>query len=80
MAVFVVGIVIIFISMRKTAAKITRPLEELNDTAQKLAEGNLNVELNIQSEDEIGELADSIGKTVTRLKEYINYIDEIAEV
>ena len=79
-AVFVVGIVIIFISMRKTAAKITRPLEELNDTAQKLAEGNLNVELNIQSEDEIGELADSIGKTVTRLKEYINYIDEIAQV
>ena len=79
-AVFIVGIVIIFISMRKTAAKITRPLEELNNTAQKLAEGNLNVDLNIQSEDEIGELADSIGKTVTRLKEYINYIDEIAEV
>ena len=79
-AVFVVGIVIIFISMRKAAAKITKPLEELNETAQQLAEGNLNVELNIQSEDEIGELADSIGKTVARLKEYINYIDEISEV
>ena len=78
--VFVVGMVIIFLSMRKAAAKITKPLEELNGTAQQLAEGNLNVELNIQSEDEIGELADSIGKTVARLKEYINYIDEIAEV
>ena len=78
--VFIVGISIIFISMRKAAAQITKPLEELNETAQKLAEGNLQVELNVQSEDEIGELADSIGKTVTRLKEYINYIDEIAAV
>ena len=78
--VFVVGIIIIFISMRKATAQITKPLEELNDTAQKLAEGNLQVELDITSEDEIGELADSIGKTVARLKEYINYIDEIADV
>ena len=80
LAVFGVGIVIIFVSMRKAAARITKPLEELNDTAQQLAEGNLHVEINVESEDEIGELADSIGKTVERLKEYINYIDEIAEV
>ena len=80
LAVFGIGIAIIFISMRKTAAQITKPLEMLNDTAQQLAEGNLQVELNVESEDEIGELADSIGKTVARLKEYINYIDEIAYV
>lgn len=55
-------------------------VEGVGDTAQQLAEGNLHVEINVESEDEIGELADSIGKTVTRLKEYINYIDEIAEV
>ena len=78
--VFVVGIFVIFMSIKKTAAQITKPLEELNDTAQKLAEGDLNVQLNVVSEDEIGELADSIGKTVTRLKEYINYIDEISNV
>ena len=80
LGVFAVGIVIIFISMRNTSAKITKPLEMLNDIAQQLAEGNLQVELNVESEDEIGELADSIGKTITRLKEYINYIDEIAYV
>ena len=66
--------------MRKTAAQITKPLEELNETAQKLAEGNLQVKLDVTSEDEIGELADSIRKTVTRLKEYINYINEISDV
>ena len=79
-AVFIVGIIVILLSMKKAAAQITKPLEELNGTAQQLAAGNLQVELNVTSEDEIGELADSIGKTVTRLKEYINYIDEISEV
>jgi len=79
-AVFIIGIIVIFMSMKKAAAQITKPLEDLNDTAQKLAEGNLQVELNVTSDDEIGELADSIGKTVNRLKEYINYIDEIADV
>ena len=79
-AVFIVGIIVIFMSMKKAAARITKPLENLNDTAQKLAEGNLQVELDIKSDDEIGELAESIGKTVNRLKEYINYIDEIADV
>ena len=79
-AIFIVGILIIFVSIKKAAVQITKPLEELNDIAQKLAEGNLQVQLNVVSEDEIGELADSIGKTVARLKEYINYIDEIAEV
>ena len=80
LAVFAIGIVVIFMNMKKTAAQITKPLEMLNDTAQQLADGNLQVELNVSTEDEIGELADSIGKTVTRLKEYINYIDEIADV
>ena len=80
LGVFAIGIVIIILNIRKTATKITKPLEMLNDTAQQLAEGNLQVELNVESDDEIGELADSIGKTVTRLKEYINYIDEIAYV
>ncbi|MBR4027250.1 MAG: methyl-accepting chemotaxis protein [Lachnospiraceae bacterium] len=79
-AIFAIGMVVIFISMRKAAVQITKPLEMLNETAQQLAEGNLQVELNVTSDDEIGELADSIGKTVTRLKEYINYIDEISDV
>ena len=78
--VFLCGIIVIFINMKKAAGQITKPLEDLNDTAQKIANGDFQVELNVSSEDEIGELADSIGRTVTRLKEYINYIDEISEV
>ena len=53
---------------------------DLNHTAQQLAAGDLDVTLHITSQDEIGELGQSIQKTVSRLKEYIVYIDETAEV
>ena len=44
---------------------------KVKDIAQKLAEGNLEVELTTSTQNEIGELAFYIGKTVERLKEYI---------
>ncbi len=78
--IFAIGLLVIIISMRQTAAKIVKPLGELNEAAMKLAEGDLDVELNVATEDEVGELGRSIEKTVNRLKEYIDYIDEIAEV
>lgn len=77
---FAGGIWLILFGMQKTAAKITRPIMELNGTAQQLAEGNLDVELEVNSEDEVGELGNSINETVMRLKEYIAYIDEISKV
>ncbi len=72
--------VFIFLGIRKSAQKITKPVEELKDIAQKLADGNLDVELSVTADNEIGELAFYIGKTVERLKEYIVYIDEVAAV
>lgn len=76
----IAGIVVIIITIRHLATQLTQPIVALNDVAQELAEGNLDVTLDIVSENEIGELADSIQKTVDRLKEYINYIDEISSV
>ena len=78
--IFVLGFLFIIFNVRKTAIKIVKPLGELNETAMKLAEGNLDVTLNVTSEDEVGDLGRSIEKTVNRLKEYIDYIDEISEV
>lgn len=76
----IAGIVVIIITIRHLATQLTKPIVALNDVAQELAEGNLDVTLDIASENEIGELADSIQKTVDRLKEYINYINEISSV
>lgn len=77
---FAAGIVLISVRIRKSAAHLTKPILDLNQTAQQLADGNLDVELHITSENEIGELGASFQKTVSRLKEYIVYIDETAEV
>lgn len=78
--IFAAGIVIIALSIKKSANKLTKPILELNHTAQQLADGNLDVDIHITSEDEIGELGNSFQKTVDRLKEYIAYIDETAQV
>lgn len=78
--IFIIGIILIAVNIKKSAANLTKPILELNSIAQQLAAGDLDVHLHIESEDEIGELGQSIGKTVSRLKEYIVYIDETAEV
>lgn len=74
------GLVFIIFTISKLTSRIVEPLIELNENAMQLAAGNLNVTINAQTEDEVGDLGRSIEKTVNRLKEYINYIDEISEV
>ena len=62
------------------AKNLTQPILELSDAADKIAQGNLNVEVQAAADDEIGDVAKAMNKTVERLKEYINYIDEISDV
>ena len=37
----------------------------------------MNVQITAEANDEIGDVSKALGKTVVRLKSYINYIDEI---
>lgn len=57
---------------------ITKPLRRLAHTANQIADGNLNVEIDARTIDETGQVALGFGRTVDRLKNYIIYIDEIA--
>ncbi|MBP1577224.1 MAG: HAMP domain-containing protein, partial [Oscillospiraceae bacterium] len=59
---------------------IVRPVKRLNAVAADLAAGNLDVEVNITSRDEIGQLGENIAALVQRLKTYIVYIDEVSEL
>ena len=74
--VFIVGVFVVMKSIQKSASALARPIMDLNATAQKLAEGDLDVVLDVNEENEIGELGDSIGETVKRLKEYNVYLNE----
>lgn len=78
--IFAIGIILIAFRIRKSAANLTQPILMLNETAQQMAAGNLDVDLQITAENEIGQLAASFQKTADRLKEYIAYIDETSQV
>ena len=80
LAIFAIGIAIIFFAIVQVSAAITKPIETLDVAAQELADGNLDVQLEVTTNDEIGALGHSIQQTVERLKVYIAYIDEVAAV
>lgn len=77
---FVLIILVLIKLIRKTADGLVKPILQLRDVAERIAQGELDVVLDVNAKDEIGQVAAAIDKTVVRLKDYIKYIDEIAEV
>lgn len=71
------GLVFVFITIQ-IAKSIIRPLKELDKAAQDIATGNLDVDLNIRSNDEVGTLAQSLKETAQQLKIKISYINSLA--
>ncbi|MBQ4104471.1 MAG: methyl-accepting chemotaxis protein [Clostridia bacterium] len=62
---------------RKLSQVITEPISEMKNVAEQLSQGNLDVEVNYESTDEFGELADSFRKTCSTLK---NIIDDLSYI
>lgn len=61
-----------------TARGIVAPIKKLTAITNELANGNLNIDVDIHSEDEIGHLANSMKDLTARLVTYIDYIHEIS--
>lgn len=59
---------------------IVSPVNQIDNVAQKIANGQLNESISYRSKDELGTLAANFNKTVARLRDYVNYIDEISAV
>ncbi|MGN1118993.1 MAG: methyl-accepting chemotaxis protein, partial [Oscillospiraceae bacterium] len=60
--------------------RMTRSLKALNNAAQRVADGEFDVSVNVTTKDDIGVLVESFGKTVSQLKNYTGYIDEMSGV
>lgn len=58
---------------------IGRPVKELSQVATRIAEGDLDQTIRYKSRDELGVLADNFNRVTLRLRDYIKYIDEIAD-
>lgn len=77
---FAIIIAVLCVLITRIAMGIVRPIHQLHDVASRIAEGELDVEVVVDSDNEIGAVAEAIDQTVIRLRDYIKYIDEIAEV
>lgn len=80
-AIAIAAVLILFLLVLVVLRKlIIKPIQEIDRVAQRIASGNLEETIEFQSRDELGQLASSFNQTVSRLKDYVNYIDEVAHV
>lgn len=56
---------------------IVKPLEEIKQGSEQMAEGNLNAEISYQSDDEIGQVAESLRHAMNIMMTYIGDIDQM---
>lgn len=75
-----IALILLCVLLIVISRSIVMPLKKLKRSAQKIADGNLDVVVDVRSSDEIGQVGVAFSNVVSRLKDYIQYIDEIASV
>lgn len=82
--VIIIGILIMLFgafSAKIISSSIQKSLAEISQAAQKMAKGDLNVQVDINSKDEIGQLSAAFTESANSIKAYIADITEhLAEV
>lgn len=63
-----------------TSLKISKPIKEVSEAANKIAGGDFYVQLQTEASGEVGELIDSFKRIGITLVEYKEYIQEIAHI
>ncbi|QQZ10223.1 methyl-accepting chemotaxis protein [Heyndrickxia vini] len=71
---FIIGGLVIFLIIRS----IIKPLHKLKNAANQVSEGDLSLKIDVQTSDEINDLAQSFNSMTTNLRELIQQIDESA--
>ncbi|QIB69357.1 HAMP domain-containing protein [Aminipila butyrica] len=61
------------------ATSIVKPIQKITKGAHQIADGDFQVDLDVQSKDEVGNLANSFRRTIDQLVNYQGYIDEISD-
>ncbi|GAB4327911.1 MAG: hypothetical protein Kow0037_01830 [Calditrichia bacterium] len=74
----VLGLVFVVITFI-IARKIALPLSQITEVAEKLSEGDMEQEINIESKDEIGALARSFQKMINKMRDRANTAYELAK-
>ncbi|MEA5084144.1 MAG: methyl-accepting chemotaxis protein [Lachnospiraceae bacterium] len=61
------------------SGSISKPIKNITVAAKQIADGYFDVELSVNSKDEVGQLAQAFNLTINQLVNYQGYIDEISE-
>ncbi len=72
-------LVLFALVLRFAMARFINPVKMLTDATHKIAGGNLGIDIPYRSDNEIGQLADSIRKMASQMLEYIAYIQRQTE-
>lgn len=76
MIVFVMLLSVFLVN--KWVRTLIRPLKQLTDAARKLEMGDMNITIECKSKDEVGVLARSFQQMAKALKEYMEYMNQLA--
>lgn len=83
---FVAVIIVVIISSlvalsiaNRISRSITEPVNEIEEAAQRLSEGNLNITIDYSGDDELGRLADSMREIFVFLRNVIKDVDVLLE-
>lgn len=74
----IVALIAIFVGLQ-FIRRITRPLRELTDAAQRVADGDWEVEIHANSEDEVGILATTLHQSLEQLHDNVNRANRMAD-
>ena len=75
-----IGVIVVLFVVLILAKYIAKPIEDLNNVVGRLADGDLEADVDFESEDEIGMLANSTRRLVKRLRTNIEYINDITRM
>ena len=77
----IAAIVLLFAGSFYFSDRLTKPMQRLVAEMKKVGKGNFDIELPVQSSDEIGELAESFNEMSRELKKYIDqsYLAQIRQ-
>ncbi|MEG1946766.1 MAG: methyl-accepting chemotaxis protein [Lachnospiraceae bacterium] len=74
-AISVASLMVILVVLVKVLQKKMKPIDEVVRAAEHIAEGNLDIEISVNSNDEIGKLASTFQITIERLQKMIGDIN-----
>jgi len=83
-SMILVAVIVVYLGMAvsisakiavSTARDFIRPIEKVKEGTKKLANGELDVHIQVNSRNEFGEMADDLNAAIAKLREYIEVIE-----